>query len=502
MSDLLRRYDRLTFGARHDEREQPVRVAIALLVAAVATVCALYVDPAVGPAALLFVVAGGVLVALIFGSPLFALTLLMVASFLRQALTGSGLPAEPMVLVLCATFVALVIAGLRGSVTFQLGALELAMGAYLLWNVISMIAPHEFPALESRPRAPISVYRFILTGTLLPFVGFVIGRAVLNDERRIRRFMLALVIPAAYSAIVSILQFTGPPDVVWPQYIVTDPNYPERAVGVFNQPVVNGLMMVAGFVTALFLAQTRGIGLSRRLLLFAAAVLCLPGIYLTKTRAVWLVFGVGVLVCALAARGARRGFVVTLVGAVVMIGLNWATFTSSDRKSGGIGSEGEVDDRLNSMATSFWAIKQKPFFGWGIGRYAEVNTYYHKQWSPSIDYRRGYAISSHENELGIAAELGLVGLALWLLVLALLITALVRAFRRLPATGLSGRPLALIALTVLGTWFVCGFTVDLRYFDFPNLLTFVLIGAVAGVTDRLRKGDKAPSGRNLVEVTE
>jgi hypothetical protein len=43
------------------------------------------------------------------------------------------------------------------------------------------------------------------------------------------------------------------------------------------------------------------------------------------------------------------------------------------------------------------------------------------------------------------------------------------------------------ALTVLGTWVVCGLTVDLRYFDFANLLVFLLIGAAVGAAEPARK---------------
>jgi O-antigen ligase len=143
-----------------------------------------------------------------------------------------------------------------------------------------------------------------------------------------------------------------------------------------------------------------------------------------------------------------------------------------------------VNDRLNTIATSLWAIEQKPLVGWGIGRFAQVNTFYHRQWEPGIDFRRGYAIVSHENELGIATELGLIGLAFWLTVVVLLGYRLAVALRTLPAEGLDGRMMGLLALTVLGTWIVCGFTVDLRFFDFANLLVFLLVGAAVGLADR------------------
>ncbi len=166
----------------------------------------------------------------------------------------------------------------------------------------------------------------------------------------------------------------------------------------------------------------------------------------------------------------------------------WSTFTSSDRTSGGVASASEVDDRFNAIATSVWAIQREPLVGWGIGRFTQVNTYHHQKWEQRMNFMRGYSIASHENELGIATELGLIGLALWLAVLILLGFALATALRRLaPIDGLSGLPLGLLALTVLGTWVVCGFTVDLRFFDFANLLVFLLVGAAVGNAERLRE---------------
>lgn len=475
------------------EREQPVRVAAALAVALAVVLVGLFALPVKGPGGLLVAIAGAGIVALLLGSPFAAFVALLLTSFLRLALQGFGLPAEPMVLVLAALMAATGVAVLGKRIQLHVGPLEWAMCAYLAWNLVSMLVPHELPPVVPLTGEPVSVYRFIITGTIMPFVAYVIARSLLRSEHRVRRMMIGLVLLAAYSAVMSVLQFTGPRNLVWPPYIVTAPTYPERAVGVVNQPLVNGLIMVAGFVTAVFLAQHRSLSWRMRLLMLCGALLCVPGIYLTKTRAAWLVFGVGVLLCAVFGRGARRGFVVTILAATLFIGVNWATFTSSDREAGGVASAGEVEDRLNSIATSVWAIDQKPLFGWGIGRFAQVNAQHHKQWEPSTDFRRGYAIASHENELGIATELGLIGLVLWLAVALMLVGSLLRALRRLPVDGLAGRALGLIAVTVLGTWIVSGFTADLRFFDFANLLTFTFVGAAVGVAAGVAdSGDEAP----------
>jgi O-antigen ligase len=481
---------------RRDRRRPEIRLpeglATVLAVGAAALVIVVMVfgaaDPLAGPVGFLLVALAAASLAVLLGSPMTALVLLIFASFTRLAIKIPALPAELMALAFCALIAAMAIAWARGQVRFSFGWLEAAMLAYFAWNVVSAFLPHLYTAAEPVTGDAIVVYRFILSGTVLPFVAFVVARALIRDTGRIRLLLFTLLLLSAYSAVVSIMQFSGPFELVWPRFIVDAPNYPERANGIFNQPVVNGLVMVAGFIAAVLLAHERTLARFPRVLAALVAVLCVPGIYLTRTRAVWLVLAVGLVVCVIFARGRRTGFALTLAGAALFVAATWSTFTSTDRTSGGVASSSEVDDRFNAIATSLWAIQREPLVGWGIGRFTQVNTYHHQKWEQRMDFMRGYSIASHENELGIATELGLIGLALWLAVLGLLGYALATALRRLaPIDGLSGLPLGLLALTVLGTWVVCGFTVDLRFFDFANLLVFLLVGAAVGNSERLRE---------------
>jgi O-antigen ligase len=190
------------------------------------------------------------------------------------------------------------------------------------------------------------------------------------------------------------------------------------------------------------------------------------------------------------ARNFRAGFVITLTGAVVVAAANWSTLTSSNRSAGGVTSTSEVDDRLNLAATAIAAIKEKPFAGWGISRFIELNTYQHKQWSPDINWTRGYSIAAHHTELGITAELGVVGLVLWLAVLVLLVRRLIFALRVLPADRFCGRGLALVAAFTFASWEITGQTVDLRYFDFLNALVLLLVGIAVGYAERTASARK------------
>jgi O-antigen ligase len=280
--------------------------------------------------------------------------------------------------------------------------------------------------------------------------------------------------------VVSILEFSAP-RLVWPRYIVEHPNWVGRAVGVPNQPVVNGLILIVGFLAAVLLVST---GTEPRRLRVCAAVVAaasLVGIYLTHTRVVWLAFGLVVAAAIVAAKGFRTGFVLVGTATVGLVLMNWSRFASSDRSAGGVGSEHEILDRLNTFTTSIWAFEQEPLVGWGIGRFTAVNTYHHQQFSPGVPWFNGYGIPSHLDGLGVLVELGLIGLVLWLAVLVLLYRQLVSAVRRLSGAGLTGRPFGITALLCLVAQTTTGLTVDLRFFDFPNMMVMLLAGAAIGV---------------------
>ncbi|MCF3940143.1 O-antigen ligase family protein [Gordonia tangerina] len=417
-------------------------------------------------------------------SPRVAVVYLLFTTFFRLALTPY-FPVDPFLIAFAGLVTSYLIwLSVRPHALPRLGWLEGFMVLYFLWNVYSMFAPHELGAVYPLSGETLSVYRFILTGTLMPFTMYLIGRSIYDTERAVRVLLWSVSVFSLYCAAVSILQFRAP-GLVWPRYIVEAPNWPGRANGVFNQPVVNGLTLIAGFVATLILIE-----MSPRLPRWAkvvtgcSAAAMAYAIYLTHTRAIWLAFLVVVVVGVAFGHRIRRGFSVTLL---VMVGgalANWTAFTSSDRSAGGVASTNEVDDRLNSMATSFWAAGREPWFGWGIGRFTAVNTVHHQQYSQDVPWARGYGISSHFNELGILVELGLVGLVLWLAVLVLLLVKLVRAVRVSPPDSLCGRNLALLAAMMLGVLIIAGFTVDLRFFDFPTILVYLLAGVAVGCAER------------------
>lgn len=454
--------------------------AIVLLAAAI-----LVVPGTVGPG--LGIAAVGVGVALVLAglnSPAVAIVLLVVTLFFRHGLKISALPAEPYLFafagVLGAGGVAL---SRQRSQVPQFGAVEGFMALFLLWCIFSAVVPHDYPDSEGNPE-----HYFILLGVAVPFVLYVVGRTVIDTERAIRVLLWALLSVWAYSVMHSIAQFYFKP-LAWPNTVSglgESASWAHRALGVFGNPVENGFILVIGFILALYVARSQGTRQLPRIALYATCVASLYAIFLTRTRIVYLVFALALLLAALAVPRVRifcaallgGGFVAAVAAAPILL--------TSDRNSGGLLSSYEIQDRLNMAATAFWAIGQKPIAGWGITRFDSVNTYHHKQWSQDVPWFRGYGIEAHFLELGITTELGFIGLALWLPILFL-------AFRRLRSVAkvasrspdaLVSRELVALIAVIGGMWTLTGFTVDLRFLPFANSMVWLLMGVAVGTADR------------------
>ena len=435
-------------------------------------------------ALLLLVVVGAIIVTACLRYPPLAVVVLLGAMFLRLALPHL-IVADPFLIAYALAVVAAAVwmwqeRRALPRVTF----VEVAMVLYTLWCYGSMVLPHQYPPVEYPLNGQMTaVPRFIELSAIIPFTLYLLGRRLFTRESAVRFVLWSILGFAAYSALVSICQFYAP-SLVWPRYIVRAPAWPGRAVGVFNQPVGNGMVLIIGFVIAIVLASDRGEPTWRRALLWLYALTSTLAIYLTHTRAIYLAFAV-VLILGVLLVPAARGVFVGLIGAItVVIVLNWSTFTSSDRAAGGVDSKSEVWDRLNAIATSIWAVKREPWFGWGISRFVAVNSYDHQQWSNGVPWVNGLGIASHETELGILVELGLLGLLLWLCVLVPIIGLLVQAYRILPSAGLTGRRLAFVAISALGTQLVAGSFADLRLIDGPTCMVFLICGVAVGARDR------------------
>lgn len=411
--------------------------------------------------AVLVVVVGATLL-----DPAVALVVLLTVCLVREGLhSATDAPLSGGLLATAALGLALAVTR-RQLRTPRPGLLEGLMGLYLLVNLLSLAAPHDLPALGPA-LTPYPVLTFLVTGVALPFGMYVLGRALGSSERLVQVVLWWLVAATAYSGATAWMQFHGPQALVWPRFIVESPGWSSRAVGAFNQPVTNGVLLIVGLLTCLWLGSRRCLSRWQRWLVHVVAAGAVYGIYATHTRAIWLAAVIVLAVAPVLSPAFRRGAILVLGLAGLGIVVRWTDFTSADRAAGGVGSSTEIADRLNMFATGVHAFVEKPILGWGLARFPTVNRLHHEQWSNAVDWKRGFGIASHQTELGVLVELGLVGLAAWLAVLVLLIRRVLRA-RRGPGRSRDG--LGDLALLALISLVVTSLTVDVRFLDFAGAL--------------------------------
>lgn len=438
------------------------------LAAAVVVGGVVFASPASGPKILVGLALAAVVAALAVQSPVATILTLTTVVFVREVI--SFVPGDPSLYSIYGALVVMGVALVRRRYAMpRLAALELAMAAFFLWNLFSMILPHEFPTTD--------VWRFVAKGVLLPFVMYLAGRIFFAGEQPVRRLLWLITAFTAYSSVMAIMQEHGPKSLVFPKYMIkTSGSWEGRAVGIFDQPVTNGLLLCIGFAVILHLIVAEEVGVWVRRGLVVLALMTAYSVYLTHTRSALLGLVAVLVIGAILNSPLRKVYLGLLAAVVVMTLTNLSALTSADRASGGVASSNEVIDRLNIMATSIRAMAEYPVFGVGVGRFPTYNTVNHVSWSPEMNWARGYGISSHENELGIGAELGVPGLLMWLTVLVLLGVVLAKALRHVPVENRRDRSLVLLGVLAMVVWQVTAFTVDMRFLEFTNVVPWLLAG--------------------------
>jgi O-antigen ligase len=241
----------------------------------------------------------------------------------------------------------------------------------------------------------------------------------------------------------------------------------------------NALQMSLGLcVLLLVLAQGRS---GSRIGWVVGAALCLVAIYFCYTRAAYLGLLVGGVPFfwqrAVGAGATIRRRMLFLAGVIGFAG--FVLFFPSQILEDRVSDTGNVYFRLNIWAAAIGMIKENPLFGVGFGHFSLRMLSYLRDLGviPSMGpYAEGNL--AHNTTLSVAAELGLVGLTLYGLVIW-------RVFK-------TSRDAAGAAWGQVGRLWVPGLTlvylVNIQFVTAhalgPNAMYFGVLGAIAGLRHR------------------
>jgi putative inorganic carbon (hco3(-)) transporter len=321
---------------------------------------------------------------------------------------------------------------------------------------------------------------------VVPFLLYLVAPVAFATERQRTILLGTLAAVGAYLGATAFFEMIGPHSLVFPSFI-SNPAlgiHDGRARGPFLEAGADGLAMFSCAVAAVMLLDRPRKGWVRGAVIVIAG-LCLLGLVLTLTRQVWAGAAAGALLASLGSRRLRRHLPAAMIAGVVVIGGALLVIPGLQAKLHTRASaQKPVWDRLNSDAAALRMIESRPLLGFGWGTFPRYSPqYYH--------VAKTYPLSAvgevHNVILSNLAELGAVGLGLWLLGLTL---AMVAPFMRRGPPELEIWRLGLIAIAV--AWFVQANFAPLAY-AFDNYLPWLFAGIALGMSQRQRTRRREPA---------
>jgi putative inorganic carbon (hco3(-)) transporter len=315
---------------------------------------------------------------------------------------------------------------------------------------------------------------------VVPFLLYLVAPAAFATERQRTILLGTLALVGAYLGATAFFEMIGPHSLVFPHFI-TDPSlgiHDGRARGPFLEAGADGLAMFGCAVAAVMLLdRPRRTWVRWGVALIAG--LCLLGLVLTLTRQVWAGAFVGAALASLISARLRRFMPVALIVCALIVGGAVVAVPGLHAKLDARAvSQKPVWDRLNSDSAALRMFESRPLLGFGWGTFPRYSPqYYH--------VAKTYPLSSvgevHNVVLSNAAELGVVGLTLWLIGLA---GAMIAPFRRRGPPSLEPWKLGMVAITV--AWLVQANFAPLAY-AFDNYLPWLFAGIAFGMPEAAAK---------------
>jgi hypothetical protein len=349
-------------------------------------------------------------------------------------------------------------------------SIEIVMSLFCLICLISM-SRFGFMEIYGTLSRPSFVF---MIGYAVPLVAFVFVKRFLVTEEDFQTLCKMFFWFGCYLVLIAYLERFDIKSLVFPKYIVDatiSEMHLDRSRGPFMNAAFNGLCINIAFIFGLMaLPLARG---PVRLVHIVLLLLYLPAIYFTRTRSVYLHFLLTMFVVMFVYKSqwARWKFLpVVLVLGMAAVLLNWERLASSDREAGGIGQMKEVDIRLALADKSLRLMLEHPFGGVGLTQFQQASL-----------FTPGEVEQQHNHIIGIAVELGLPGLFLWLTVLGMLLTRLYRLAEAVPDGRFININFILLLATAIFTNLFSNVFVEPALHLFANMNLFMF----AGIVDQL-----------------
>ncbi|HUY89144.1 MAG TPA: O-antigen ligase family protein [Pirellulales bacterium] len=343
-------------------------------------------------------------------------------------------------------------------------------------------------AWHVRGRQPVA---WLLFFYIMPAGMYWIARQTPLDERSSRAMFACLAIFGLYLAVTAIAEARQLWWLVYPRYIASREylNFFGRGRGPLLNPAGCGFFLSICW-SSLLMFWPRW-GRAGKALLLALSLVYGLGVYSTLTRCAWIGAALGLMIVAglSVPRTWRMPLLVASCLTATIVGATqWERFMAFKRDEGLSAQEAAESVNLRPiLAMVAWKMfLDRPLLGCGYGHYRDEFPAYLDDRTTELPLEKARPYLQHNVFLSQLAEIGLVGMGLFI---ALLSAWLLDAWRlwRSPSAPLWARQQALLFLALMGSYFANAMFHDLSIIPMVNMALFYLAGLTSGLS-RQTKG--------------
>jgi O-antigen ligase len=306
-------------------------------------------------------------------------------------------------------------------------------------------------------------------------------------ERDVMVILHALFYFGIYLSITAFFEFMNLRQFVFPQYI-NDPLVSDlhlnRARGPFLNAAVNGVAILIGFISGLHLLEKKS-GFAK-FFYQVSVFIFLPAVFFTLTRSVYLgLIIVLIIFLAFYKTTFSKWKLLALPLALILIlaVANSPRLLSSERREGGVAQVGEVTIRMALLQQDAILFLERPLTGIGLAQFIPTTVQAFRGPVPFIlEYARG--TFQHNHLMGIATELGLIGLAIYVTMLVFILRRFKQSAGKLAEKGIMGDNIRIAILAVWCVYLNNNLFIDPSVSLFVNAVPFIFAGLLDGLYTR------------------
>lgn len=335
----------------------------------------------------------------------------------------------------------------------------------------------------------------LMISYLLPVMVYWIARQSQLTPRTMKWVYGSMTLFGLYLAVTAIFEVYGLWWGVFPRFIA-DPKLGDhfgRARGPLLDSVAFGFTLSACLLAAC--AWRPQLSRPLQLAIFGLIGLMLVAIYFSYTRSAWMGAAAALfVVLALTSQGAWRPLIVGGM-AVALLALTASKFDNLvgfKREHSAEGTRESATLRPVIAQVSWNMFLDHPVLGCGFGQYYRAKNDYLHDRSGELQLERARPFQHHNLFLALLVDVGLVGLSLYLAILALWARDAWRLWHS-ERTPPWARPQALIALGLLAAYLPNALFHDVSHTNYVQLLLFFVAGVTAGLSPLAASAPAAPA---------